>query len=483
MDNLSTVLYNSYMDLTPKDMQKLWELVKFSLSKKFPPEAYKAWIEHATKLSEVTDGKVTIDVRNAIALQWLEKNAKNEVATLFNDFLGGTHNIQFMVKSASFGEGTRTMHKSLKTPQEKDQVGSILDPNVAYDAKFKRALQESALNEKYTFETFIVGAHNQLAHAAATAVAHSLGSAYNPLFIYGSVGIGKTHLMQAVGRRVLEKDPDKKVFYCSSETILNDLVEAIKQKNTASLREKYRKLDLLMIDDIQFISDWQSTQIELFHIFNVLYNAGKQVILASDRPPAEINNLAERLKSRFEGGMVADVTTPDYETRVAILSKYNDEQDPRLPQEIVETIAASVDNNVRQLIGSYTKIHTYAKVSGGTIDKSLAERIIGFDKEAARKKVKLEDILDKVAVEYDVTIGQLKSSTRTASVALPRQIAMYLIRDILNYPLERVARSLKRSDHTTVIHAVDKVTKLMTSDHHVRAQIVALKNDILKGNA
>lgn len=461
------------MILSEQDIQKLWGLIKLSLAKKFQPELYKAWIEHGTKLSDIVNEKVTLDVRNSLTLQWLEKYAKSILNEIFAEFLGGKPEIILQVKSASFQSGAAAV-------QKKEEPGKLLDAQNAYEVRLKKAIEESGMNEKYTFDSFIIGNNNQLAHAAATAVAGSLGSAYNPLFIYGTVGVGKTHLMQAVGRKILEKDPDKKVYYCSSETFLNAMIESIHAKKTAEFRNQYRKLDLLMIDDIQLISTWEAAQNELFHTFNTLHQAGKQVILASDRPPAEINNLAERLRSRFEGGMVADITTPDYETRVAILTKFNDLQDPRLPQEALEIIGASVENNVRQLIGSYNKVHTYMKVTNAPVDKLVVEKILGHDREMARRRIKVEDVLDKVSTEFQVPVSQLKSSTRAASIALPRQVCMFLIRDILNYPLEKVARALKRSDHTTVLHAIEKVNKLMANDHHLRAQIVAIKNELLK---
>ncbi|WKZ29749.1 MAG: chromosomal replication initiator protein DnaA [Candidatus Dojkabacteria bacterium] len=468
--------------MSDSDLQRMWELAKVSLAKKISPTHFKAWIEHSARLAEIDEinKKVVIDVKSSVALNAIEKYVKASLSDIFTDFLGESHEALFRVKAASF-QNAHSMTAVKKVQTMPETTGSLLDPENAYNTRLKKAIDNAGLNDKYTFETFVIGANNQLAHAAATAVAGSLGTAYNPLFIYGTVGVGKTHLMQAVARRALEKDPDRKILYVSSETFLNAMVDSIRSKKTAEFRNQYRKLDLLMIDDIQFISDWEAAQNELFHTFNVLYEAGKQIILASDKPPSEIRNLADRLRSRFEGGMVADVTAPDYETRVAILTKHNEEQlDTRLPQEALEVIASYVESNIRQLFGAYNKVHTYAKVTKAPVDRLIVEKILGHERELARKKVKVEDILDKVGEEFGITIGQLKSSTRAASVVLPRQVCMYLIRDILHYPLERVARSLKRSDHTTVLHAVDKVIKLMENDHHLRAQVVAIKQQLLK---
>lgn len=464
------------MNLSPKETQKLWELVKISVAKKITPESYKAWVEHGARLDTIENNLVVIDVRNSLTLQWLDKNIKTICQTIFSELFNAKHEISFRINPLVFASGSSNITPKKHQPIE----GQLLNPETAYEMKLKKAVESSGINDKYTFDTFIIGANNQLAHAAAMAAAHSLGSAYNPLFIYGTVGVGKTHLMQAVARKVLEKDPDKKIAYVSSETFLNEMIESIRSKKTGEFRNQYRKLDLLMIDDIQFISQWEAAQNELFHTFNILYDAGKQIILASDRPPSEIQNLADRLRSRFEGGMVADVTAPDYETRIAILTKHNDTQEIKLPHESIEVIAEYIESNVRLLMGSYNKVHTYMKVTNQPVDRLTTEKILGAERDQMRKKIKPEDILQKVATEFGVSVGQLKSTTRAASVALPRQICMFMIRDILNYPLEKVARALKRSDHTTVLHAIDKLNKMMTNDHHLRAQIVTMKNELLK---
>lgn len=461
------------MTISTQDMQKLWELVKFSLSKKFSPESYKAWIEHSTKIDSIEGGTVAIAVRNNLALAWLEKNAKEQLEVIFRDVLGEGNTIDLLVKQDAF-------ESKIPIKQTIPRVGDLLTQVEEKQSKLQKAIKESGLNEKYTFDTFVVGTNNQIAHAAAQAVSQHLGQDYNPLFVYGSVGVGKTHLMQSIARSVLEQDPTKKVFYCSSETFLNEMVDSIQNRKTAEFREKYRKLDILMIDDIQFISKWDKAQEELFHTFNMLYGANKQIILASDRPPAQINNLADRLRSRFEGGMIIDILPADYETRVAILANYNKDHSPALSLDCLETIAYLVVDNIRQLIGSYNRVQTYAKITSTPMDKATVEKIIGVDQEATRKKISVESILEAVADSFGVSVGQMKSTTRAAAVALPRQIAMYLIRDILTYPLERVAQSLKRSDHTTVIHAVEKVTKLMTNDHLLRTQIVGIKNGLMK---
>jgi chromosomal replication initiator protein len=425
-------------------------------------------------LQDAGSGEVIVAVRNNLTLQWLEKNAREQLTVIFRDVLGENNGLRLEVIPEQF-ETTKVPIK-----QTIPKIGDLLVQAEVSQNKLEKSLKEACLSDKYTFDSFVVGNNNQIAHAAAQAVSQHIGQDYNPLFVYGSVGVGKTHLMQAIGRAVLEKDPTKKIFYCSSETFLNEMVESIKSRRPAEFREKYRKLDVLMIDDIQFISKWEGAQDELFHTFNMLYGANKQIILASDRPPAQINNLADRLRSRFEGGMIIDILPADYETRFAILANYNKDHSPALSMDCLEAIAFLVEDNIRQLIGAYNKVSTYARITNTAMDRETVEKIIGVDQEAARKKINVEDILQAVGDAFGVTVGQMKSITRAASVALPRQIAMYLIRDILNYPLERVARALKRSDHTTVIHAVDKINKLMTNDHLLRTQIVGIKNSMMK---
>lgn len=460
------------MSLTQKEVGKLWELVKMSLSKKFAPDSYKAWIEHSTKLVEVRGDVAKIVVLNKISLNWINKHAVQVIQDIFKDIIGGITQIEYIVDKSFF---------NTERKEEVKPMGPLLDPDNAYESKFNKAIVSSGLNPKFTFESFVVGRNSQIAHAAGQAIAQSPGGQdYNPLFIYGSVGVGKTHLMHAIGITILQKNPERKVYYCSSEAFLNSLVEAIKTRKTSEFRDHYRKLDVLMVDDIQLISRWESVKEELFHTFNILYGAGKQIIFASDRPPAQIPNIEDRLRSRFEGGMLADITPPDYETRLVILNNYNLEHNPQLSQECLEAIASMVEDNIRQLIGAYNKVFTFAKVTQTELDRISVERIIGTDLEQSKRKVKVEDILEKVADAYGVTVGMIKSDSRTASIVLPRQISMFLIRDILNYPLERVAQLLRRSDHTTVIHAVDKVKKMMLDDHNLRTQVVGIKNTLLR---
>ncbi len=458
------------MPLTDKELSKVWGLVKIALNKEFSQKQYKAWIEKSTKLLDFEGNQVVVAVPNNIVLKWLSTNAKFKIAKALSELLGTDVLVDFKISPASF--------KRIKKEENQDLV-SLFDPTAKYSEQVKKALEEAQINPKYSFENFIVGASSQLAYAAAVAVAESLGDVYNPLFIYGPVGVGKTHLMQAVAHKAISKDPTKKVYYCSSETFLNEMVDSIRKGKAIDFRNQYRKLDLLLIDDIQFISNWQSTQDELFHTFNTLYNAGKQIIFVSDRPPAEINNLADRLKSRFEGGMVVDILPPDFETRVAILRKYNETKHYKLSDEAIEKIALLVTDNVRSLIGAYNKAHSYVKLTKSDLKPEDIERMLGLDKASLKRRLTPKKIVSVVASFFGVLEKDVMSSKRSASVVLPRQLSMYLIRTLLHLSLEETARALNRKDHTTVLHAVSKIEKLMQQDSNFSAEVLRIKGKLV----
>lgn len=328
---------------------------------------------------------------------------------------------------------------------------------------YERALEESSLNPKYHFENFIVGPNNRLAEAVAQAVLEDLGKAYNPVFYYGDTGVGKTHLMQAIGNEILKRDHSKKVVYVSIEQFLNEMVEAISTKRNEQFRNKYRAVDLLIIDDIQFVEAFPRTQEELFHTFNTLYQANKQIILASDRPPKEIKNITDRLRSRFEGGMVADMQAPDYETRLAILRQALEEKSTSIPDEYVELIAKNIESNIRELEGALTKVVSLFKLG---VEPSFEDisRILQIDLDSKRKRITPKKVIKTVADVFDVKSSEITGSRRTAYIAKSRQVVMYILRTELELPLEKVAREVNRKDHTTVIHACEKIEELRKED-------------------
>ena len=327
----------------------------------------------------------------------------------------------------------------------------------------QKAIEDSHLNPKYLFSNFIVGSNNRLAEAVAQAVLEELGKAYNPVFYYGNTGVGKTHLMQAIGNEILKKDYNKKVLYISIEQFLNEMVEAIRTKRNEDFRNKYRAVDLLIIDDVQFVEEYPRTQEELFHTFNTLYQANKQIILASDRPPKEIKNITDRLRSRFEGGMVADIQAPDYETRVAILRQYLTEKNFSIPNEYIDLIAKNIESNIRELEGALTKVVSLFKLGVEPSYEDIS-RILQIDIDTKRKRITPPRVIKTVGEVFDVKPSEIKGNRRTAYVAQCRQVVMYILRNELDMPLERVAREVNRKDHTTVIHACDKIEKLRQKD-------------------
>ncbi len=341
--------------------------------------------------------------------------------------------------------------------------------NMAKEPKEKPAL---LLNPKYTFDTFVVGKSNNFAHAAAAAVSAEPGKSYNPLFIYGGVGLGKTHLMHAIGHEILRRDPSARIVYVTSEMFTNDLIEALRLGKNVEFRQKYRNVDLLMIDDVQFIANKQSVQEEFFNTFNTLHNLGKQIVISSDRPPKEIKPLEERLSSRFEWGLVADIQPPDRETRIAILKNRAQLEHVDIDDEIILFIAEHIQNNIRQLEGSLTRVIAFSRLKNVPITISLAQEAL-HDLLPDEKKVAVtpDRIKEAVASYYSVTVDLLMSQRRDKEVVMPRQIAMYLCQQKLSLPYKKIAQLFDRGDHTTAISACKKVSALIATDPSFADQI------------
>ena len=338
----------------------------------------------------------------------------------------------------------------------------------------------SPLNERYTFDRFVVGSNNQLAAAACHAVAEAPARMYNPLFIYGGVGLGKTHLMHAIGHALLARDPSKRVAYISSERFTNDLIAAIQEGRMGEFRRRYREIDLLLIDDIHFLGEKERTQEEFFHTFNALYDAQRQIVLTSDRPPKEIPGLEERLVSRFEWGLVTDIKPPDFETRVAILRKKAEEDRLVLANEVLEFIARNCRSNVRELEGAIIKLLAYSSLTRREITIELAREALGgvLRDPAASGELTPELIRARVAERWGVSVEALASKRRTKELTVPRQVAMYLIRELLDLPLVEVGRLFGGRDHSTVIHSIEKVEREMQEDEEFRARVEAIRLEL-----
>ncbi len=344
-------------------------------------------------------------------------------------------------------------------------------------------ITNTMLNSKYSFDNFIVGDSNRFAYAASLAVAEGPNEAYNPLFIYGGVGLGKTHLMNAIGNYIMTQDPSKKVLFISSETFTNDFITSLGSKTgTAELREKLRSVDVLMVDDIQFFSKTVATQEEFFHTFNHLRDSGKQIILSSDRPPKEIPTIEERLRSRFEWGLTVDIRKPDLETRVAILRQKCIDENIACNDEVLEFIAGRVNSNIRELEGALNRLKAKHQLMGGVIDLAFAaDTLEAILPDAAARQVNAPMIISAVAEYYNVTVQDLQSKKRSKEYALPRQIAMYLIREMTNLSTTAIGKELGDRDHTTVMHGCDKINEVLNSDATFRRSLDELKEAISRG--
>ncbi len=331
------------------------------------------------------------------------------------------------------------------------------------------------LNPKYTFENFVVGPNNSLAHAAAVAVAESPGRAYNPLFIYGGVGLGKTHLMHAVGHSVAKRFPHLRIEYVSTETFTNELINAIREDRMAEFRERYRSVDLLLVDDVQFIAGKERTQEEFFHTFNALYEAHKQIILSSDRPPKEILTLEERLRSRFEWGLITDIQPPDLETRIAILKMNAEQRGLRISEEVLEYIARQVTSNIRELEGALMRVIAYASLNGLELTKAVAARALSEIFAPREAQVEPQEVIQKVAERFGLRPEDLVGGGRKKEVVLPRQVAMYLVRELTRASLPEIGQLFGGRDHTTVLYAIQKIQELVENDREVQRLIQSLK--------
>lgn len=340
----------------------------------------------------------------------------------------------------------------------------------------------SGLNPKYTFSSFVVGNNNKFAQAAAQGVAETPGSKYNPFFIYGGVGLGKTHLMHAIGNQILSYNSNAKILYVTSENFTNQLINALKDQATEKFREKYRNIDVLLIDDIQFIANKKSTQEEFFHTFNTLYESGKQIVLSSDKPPKDIELLEDRLKSRFEWGLIADISNPDYETRLAILRKKTQLDNIIIDDEILSAIATRVDSNIRELEGTLNKLIAKASLTNSPITMEMTEKAINDIVAQQDKVISSEYIQDVVGKYFNVSPQDLRGAKRSNDVTFPRQIAMYLCRNVAQMSLPQIGIDFGKRDHTTVMHACNKIEKEIKSNSNTKLIVESVKKILLSDN-
>ena len=427
--------------------------------------SYHTWLEPLTPYS-YENNTVTVIVPEQTFLKFVNKKYGLILKVTISEFIGQECEINFKVK-----EQVEDMED--RGPQ------LIANPKMPVSPD---AIQSANLNPKYTFDTFVVGSNNNLAHAAALAVAESPGEIYNPLFIYGGVGLGKTHLMHAIAHFILKNDPKAKILYVTSETFTNELIDAIRNKNnitTTEFREKYRNNDVLLIDDIQFIIGKESTQEEFFHTFNTLYESKKQIIISSDKPPKEIETLEERLRSRFEWGLTVDIQSPDYETRMDILRKKEEMEGYNIDNEVIKYIATHVKSNIRELEGALTKIVALSRLNKCDITLQLAEEALkDIISPGSQREVTAELILQIVADHFGLTPLDITSQRRSKEIVYPRQITMYLCRSMMDIPLQSIGKVLGGRDHTTIIHGCEKIAADLKKDDSLKNTIEILKKKI-----
>jgi len=441
------------------DAEQAWQSALGQLQMEMPKATFDTWVRD-TQIHSYEDGLLTISVRNAYARDWLESRLSSTVTRLLMGIMNRSVDVAFVINTNGNGEIV-TQPVSMEDP-----------PGGAQDmAQGPRSL---SLNPRYTFDNFIVGPNNRLAHAASQAVAENPATAYNPLFLYGGVGLGKTHLLHAIGNYCQERD--LRVLYVSSEEFTNDMISAIRSHTTQAFREKYRSADVLLVDDIQFIAGKESTQEEFFHTFNTLHGQNKQIIVTSDRPPKSLVTLEERLRSRFEWGLTADIQLPDFETRLAILRSKAERLGHVVPAEIMDLIARRVQSNIRELEGALNRIVAFSDLSGLALTPQLADVALA-DLLPQRRDVKPGAVVDMVARTFNLSVDRLLSPDRSRDVALPRQIAMYLMRET-NISLPQIGLALGGRDHTTVMYACEKIADLLERDDKVRRQVVDIRHQL-----
>lgn len=444
-----------------ENIEELWQYILTEMQSKISKPSYDTWLSQTT-VKELQGDILSISVPNEFTKNWLDQRYTDVIDGLLYEMTGSKLTVKFEIDDEYATEDTDVVEEVKPTPDPRnDDIQNMLNP-------------------KYTFDTFVVGAANRFAHAASLAVAEAPAKSYNPLFIYGGVGLGKTHLMHAIAHYVRDYHPDRRVIYLSSEKFTNEFINAIMDNKAENFRNKYRNVDILLVDDIQFLAGKEQTQEEFFHTFNTLHEENKQIIISSDRPPREIPTLEERLRSRFEWGLITDISPPDLETRIAILSKkakaegLND-----ISNEVMLYIANQIDTNIRELEGALIRVIAYASLVNRDIDTQLAtEALKEIIPNSRPRKITVKVVQKFIAERYNVTIEEMLSRKRTKSIAYPRQVAMYIARELTDLSLPKIGQEFGGRDHTTVIHAHKKISESIETDPEVQSEINSYLEDL-----
>jgi len=437
------------------DTDKLWKDILRHLEPVVGRPNVVTWLKPARIVGRSAK-KLTISVPNHYAKSWIERHAASKIAGAAGKLGSGKPALEVVVlKPPPISASELPILQAQEEPPPKPDKSGEKNPSV---------------NKKYTFDTFIVGNNNRLAFAAAQVVSEKPGETYNPLFVYGGVGLGKTHLMQAIGNAVLKSDPKKKVIYTSCETFTSEFIGALQNKTINDFKNKYRSVDVLLVDDIQFLANKEGTQEEFFHTFNILHQANRQIVITADRLPKEISDLEERLISRFGWGMIADIQPPNYETRAAILQAKAKQMATEVPSEVIDYIAKTITANVRELEGSLTKLIAARQVEGAVLTIDFTKRILR-DLMAPQTHLSAKEIIRQVAKFFDVEVSDILGKKRLRDLVYPRQVAMYLMRELLHLSYPQIGQELGGKDHTTIMHGVQKIEKSLPQDPHLEQDI------------
>ncbi len=468
--------------------KQLWQAVLGDMQVRLSKNAFENWLR-PTSLVAFSNDVATISAPNTFGASTLESRYSTEIQRVLSEIIGRPVAVRFTVGGADSAENGPVVSTGAAQAAPLDngaasarrRIDTTVRPEGKRPANTSQQLELSSspfhgLNSRYVYETYVVGKSNMFAHAASLAVAEHPGEQYNPLYIYGGVGLGKTHLLHAIGHRALEVKPELRVCYVSSEKFTNDLIDSLRAQRMEDFRARYRTIDLLMIDDIQFIGGKDSTQEEFFHTFNTLHQSGRQLVISSDRPPHAIAGLEDRLRSRFEGGLTADVQPPDFEMRMAILRTKAEELGARLPDDAVEYIAQRDKTNTRELEGALNRVIAYSRVGNRAITLPLAIEALSTGKTGVRRDdLTADEIIGAVASYFQVDIPAMSGRSRSREIVVPRQIAMYLIREETSASLADIGRALGGRDHTTVMHGIEKIESQLLEDTALRAQLIAIR--------
>jgi chromosomal replication initiator protein len=443
--------------------EELWQAVLAQIQLNISPANFSTWFKN-TEICSQKDNEAVISVPNSFAKEWLEQKYNKNIFKILNGLESEIRTVKYIVSKSEL--------KVVKKPLQ------VIETDQLEFQEFK-VNQETNLNPRYTFENYIVGPFNELAQAAAWASSKNPGQVYNPLFIYGGVGLGKTHLLQSIGNEIIKNNPEKKVRYIPSEKFTSSVVASIKSQDIENFKAKLRAIDVLIIDDVQFLAGKEKTQEEFFHTFNSLYEKNKQIILSSDKPPKAIPALAERLRSRFEGGMIADISYPDFETRVAILKAKSQEKNIEFSEEILHYVANNIQRNIRELEGALNRLVAYQKIQNQIPDIEAAKSLLKNLVTPPPKMATPKQIIQTVASFYDLKEKEIISVSRKKEIVKPRQVAMYLLREELKSSFPFIGRKFGGKDHTTAIHAYEKISKDIEKDNNLVDEISLIKQRIL----